>query len=133
MSFVRVDDSPIWIKSFIQNPDMVVVASSSVMKFVNVADGVKEDSRILINTAKSTSELGLSGLNVHTIDGNKIAMETIQRPTANVVMLGALLGLEEMVSFESLKETVSKRFSEVVAKKNVAGMERAYQSIKETG
>ena len=134
ISFVRVDDSPIWVKSFIQNPDLVVVTNPSVMKFVKVAEGVKENSRILVNTPKPASELGLgTGMHVHTIDANKIASETIKKPIANVIMLGALLGLEEVVSFKSLKEAVSQEFPEQLASKNVAGMQIAYNAIRGAG
>lgn len=134
ISFVRIDDSPIWVKSFIQNPDLIVVTNSSVMKFVKVAEGTKENSRILVNTPKPVNELGLgTSIHVDTIDANRIASETIKKPIANVIMLGALLGVEEVVSFKSLKEAVSQEFPEPLASKNVAGMQMAYNAIRRIG
>ena len=134
VSFVRIDNSPIWVKSFIQNPDLVVVTSYSVMKFVKVSEGVKESSRILVNTSKLSSDLELGeGLHVHTIDANKIANETIKKPIANIVMLGALLGVDEVVSFGALKEAVSQEFPEELAKRNLAGMQLAYNTMRGVG
>ena len=131
VSFVRIDDSPIWVKSFIQNPDLVIVTSHAVMKFVKVAEGVKQNSRILVNTTRSAQELELgAALHVHTIDANKIANETIKKPIANIIMLGALLGLNELVSFGSLKESVADEFPEDLATKNLAGMQMAYDTIR---
>jgi pyruvate ferredoxin oxidoreductase gamma subunit len=131
VSFVRINDSPIWVKSFIQNPDLVVVTNPAVMKFVKVTEGMKESARLLVNTPKSASELELGGkTHIRTIDANKIASETIKKPIANVILLGALLGVEEVVSFNSLKEAVSQEFPEELAKKNLAGMQMAYNTIK---
>jgi len=58
ISSVRIDNSPIWLKSFVQNPDVVAVTNELVMKLVNVADGLKETGTLLIILQSLPGNLG---------------------------------------------------------------------------
>jgi len=54
-SFNRLSKKPIRIHSGITNPDIVLVLDPTLVKKVNVLEGLPEDGVIIINTSKSVS------------------------------------------------------------------------------
>jgi len=132
MASVRIDNSPIWIKSFVQNPDLVAVTNESVMKFIDVGEGLREKGTLLINTSKPEKQLQAGKpYTVHTINATEIATQIIKSPIANTVMLGAVLAVDDVVSFQSLTEAVKDAFPTEMAARNITAMEAAYKMIKE--
>ena len=55
--FNRVDDKQIKIRSGIYHPDVVVVLDESLVALVDVAEGLKPDGILLVNTTKSLEDL----------------------------------------------------------------------------
>ena len=52
-AFNRIDDKKIRVRSGIYNPDVVIVLDASLMSLVNVAEGLKPEGTLIVNTAKS--------------------------------------------------------------------------------
>jgi pyruvate ferredoxin oxidoreductase gamma subunit len=57
MAFNRVDDKQIKIRSGIYHPDVVVVLDESLVALVDVAEGLKPEGILLVNTTKSMEAL----------------------------------------------------------------------------
>ena len=55
--FDRMDDKQIKIRSGIYHPDVVVVLDESLVALVDVAEGLKPDGILLVNTTKSLEDL----------------------------------------------------------------------------
>ncbi len=141
-AFTRLSDAPIYIRSAIEKPDVIVVLDPTLIGTVDVLEGLKSDTIILVNTPMSPAEvrkiLGLEGKKnrVFTVDATKIALETIGRPIPNTPLVGALVkatGLFQLAEVvEGLKVSFGKKFSEEVIEGNIAAIKRAYEEVKES-
>ena len=131
-AFNRIDDHHIKIRSQIYNPDVVVVLDESLIGMVNVADGLKPEGVLIVNTAKSAKEIAeitkFKG-RIATVDGSSIAWKELGVPITNTTMLGAVIKCTNAVKLESVKEPVDHRFGRI-ANKNLAAMKRAYDEVK---
>ena len=131
-AFNRIDDHHIKIRSQIYNPDVVVVLDESLIGMVNVADGLKPEGVLIVNTAKSAKEIAeitkFKG-RIATVYGSSIAWKELGVPITNTTMLGAVIKCTNAVKLESVKEPVDHRFGRI-ANKNLAAMKRAYDEVK---
>jgi pyruvate ferredoxin oxidoreductase gamma subunit len=131
-AFNRIDDHHIKIRSQIYNPDVVVVLDESLIGMVNVADGLKPEGVLIVNTSKSAKEIAeitkFKG-KIATVDGSSIAWKELGVPITNTTMLGAVIKCTNAVKLESVKEPVDHRFGRI-ANKNLAAMKRAYDEVK---
>ncbi|MDO8786367.1 MAG: pyruvate ferredoxin oxidoreductase subunit gamma [Syntrophales bacterium] len=133
-AFNRVDDKRIKIRSGIYHPDAVVVLDEGLVSLVNVAEGLKPDGVLIVNTAKTAKELqkvvNFKG-RIATVDATAIAREELGVPITNTTMLGALVKAIGIVKMDSLKSPIAHRFGRL-AQKNINAAERAYNEIKIT-
>ena len=130
MAFARIADRPIRIRSQIYEPDYVIVQDVTLLDVVNVASGLKDDGKIIINTDKPKANLKLSTkAEVITIDATKIAMEVLGRPIVNTTMLGAFCGATKEVGLESLNTAISERFKGELGRKNLLAIKTAYERV----
>jgi len=108
-AFVRLSDEPINIYSQVKNPDAVLVIDPLLVEIEDVGFGMKKGV-LIINSSKKSKELkkvlikrGLSKtVKVFSIPASKIALERIKKDIANIVLLGALVGLTKVVDLENL-------------------------------
>ena len=56
-AFTKIDDRPVRIKSQIYEPDHVIVMDSSLLKAVDVDQGLKNGGVILVNTDKKPQDI----------------------------------------------------------------------------
>ncbi len=129
VSFCRIDDEPIRLRTNITNPDLVMVLDPSVLRLVNVLSGLKEDGILVTNTKYSgeqiRKELGIFH-SLGTVNATKIAQEELGVPITNTTMLGSLLKARQIVDPDSLIEPLKKRFRRVV-ERNIRAFKRAYE------
>jgi pyruvate ferredoxin oxidoreductase gamma subunit len=138
VAFTRIADDPVTIHSSITNPDIVIVLDDSLLGTVPVADGLKEDGTVIVNTTKSPEEvrdaLGVAGRTVATVDATGIAIDTIKRAIPNTPMLGALCKATGIMDIEMVighvERSLGKKFSDEVVAGNVAAVRRAYEEAK---
>jgi pyruvate ferredoxin oxidoreductase gamma subunit len=133
LAFVRIDSKePIRIRAEITEPDVVVVLDPGLLTIVNVADGLKDDGIVIINTKKPFAEVEKmlsTKSKLAKVDATGIARETLGVPITNTTMVGALLKATEVVKLESVVEPLHKRFGRL-AERNVNAMKRAYQETE---
>ncbi|HDJ29398.1 MAG TPA: pyruvate ferredoxin oxidoreductase subunit gamma [Proteobacteria bacterium] len=129
IAFARVSDTKIRNRTKVYAPDIVVVLDPSVMKIVDVEEGLKEDGLLVINSGKSIDELrqefGFKTA-IAKVDATRIAMEELGLPITNTTMLGALVKGKEVISLDSLVAPLEKRFGRIAAR-NIKAMQRAYK------
>jgi len=140
-AYTRISDSPIEIHSQITSPDIVVVIDPTLIGMVNVAEGIKDNGVILVNTPSSPQEirktLGLEGkpVKVFAVDASEIAKKHLGRNIPNTPMLGALVKATGLVSLESIirltEERFGAKFREDIVKANVAAIKEAYEKVQE--
>jgi pyruvate ferredoxin oxidoreductase gamma subunit len=135
IAFLRVSDEPIRTRTVIYEPDVVAVLDPGLLHSVDVTSGLKENSKIIINSRKSPAEMKYEfryKWPVATVNATRIAGETIGMPITNTAMIGALLKVTDAVKFDSVVEQLHERFG-ARAKGNIEAMKRAYREtvIKE--
>jgi pyruvate ferredoxin oxidoreductase gamma subunit/2-oxoisovalerate ferredoxin oxidoreductase gamma subunit len=134
-AFLRLDKSPILVRSEVYRPDGVIVLDQNFisLNLVNVFAGLKPGGWILINTAKAPEEFaGLDAFSVATVDASGIARKhhlgTATAPIVNTVIVGAASKLLGIVNMESLASAI--RHSVPVALEiNVAAALEGAQAI----
>ncbi len=126
-AFARIDDKYIRIRSQIYEPDYIVVQDPTLIGVVNVAQGLKPDGMALINSEKTVALK--TKADVRSIDATKIALEILGVPIVNTAMLGAFAAASKLVSLDSVKKAVEKRFQEKLAAKNIKAVVTAYEGM----
>jgi len=130
-AFCRIDDGPIFLRSVIDNPDIVVVLDSSLFRAVNVIAGLKDDGILIVNSANEPHcfTAGRRLKKVATVDATRIALDVLKQPITNTILLGALLRVAEIVSMDSLIYSINHRFNKDISGRNLEALERAYNEI----
>jgi len=138
-SFTRLSSRPITIHSQIENPDVILVLDPTLLGTVSVAEGLKEDGVLLVNTSMSPQEVraitAVRTGRVFTVDASHIAIEELGRDITNTPMLGAFARATGLFELEPLIEQVRQWFgskvSPQVVEANVRVLRRAAQEVQE--
>ena len=128
LAFLRISDEFIRTRTAVDKPDIVTVLDPGLLSVVDVASGLKDNGKIVINSRKSPAELKSEfGYRwpVAAVNATKIARETIGVPITNTAMIGALLKVTDAVKLDSVIEQLHERFG-ARAKGNIEAMKRAY-------
>lgn len=135
-AFARVSDKPIVVHSQVYAPDYVIVLDSTLIGNVNVLEGIKPGGALIANSVHDRESLKKTlntDIEIHSVNGTKIALETVGKPLANTAMLGALIKVSKIVELESimteLRTKLSGKLPEKVVEKNVLSVERAFQEV----
>ncbi len=126
-AFTRLSDEKIRLRSQIYEPDYVIVQDATLIGAVDVTAGLKPGGIVIVNSEKSTDEIGIdTKIDVRTIDATGIALEIFGRPIVNTTLLGAFAGATGEISIESINKSVLARFPGKVGELNVQAAEKAY-------
>ncbi len=132
VAFCRISDEKIKVRSVIYQPDIVLVLDPSILRLVDVGNGLKADGILITNTRFSPeeikNELGIQ-TRLATVDATGIARQELGIPITNTTMLGALLSVADLMDKESLIEPLNERFGRLAAR-NIKAFERAYNETK---
>jgi 2-oxoacid:acceptor oxidoreductase gamma subunit (pyruvate/2-ketoisovalerate family) len=135
-AFTKIDDKPVRIKSQIYEPDFVVVLDASLLKAVDVTQGLKDKGVVLINTEKKPADVqGVKG-KIATVDATAIAVKhglgSKEAPIVNTAILGAFAKATGVIKIESIVESI---LESAPAKKNenADAAKEAYDTVKVGG
>jgi pyruvate ferredoxin oxidoreductase gamma subunit len=129
-AFVRFDNKKIRLRSQVYEPDYILVQDSTLIRDVNVFQGVKEGGIAIINTEKAIAYPVPKGVKVITIDATSIALKHIGLPITNTALMGAFAAASGEIGFAALEDAVKRRFKGDLATKNIAAAKAAYDTVK---
>jgi len=134
MAFTRIQDGPIDNHSQIYEPDAVVVLDSTLLKLVNVTEGLKPGGLVLVNTELSPEELGLPGeFKAATVNAGGIAaahgLGSRTSPIVNTAMLGAFVKASNFVNLESIFKAIEQNLS-IATQNNINACRQAYEEVR---
>jgi len=130
-AFTRISTEPIHTRSFIYNPDMVVVFADYLL-CPEYMEGLKEDSILLVNTSHSEKELPALPIGrLKTIDADGIIRSIPGCRIANGPILGAFIALSNQVSLESVEASINERFPTGIANVTIQATRAGYQAARE--
>ncbi|HZU79222.1 MAG TPA: 2-oxoacid:acceptor oxidoreductase family protein [Acidimicrobiales bacterium] len=136
VSFCRIDDEPIRTREPITSPDVAIVQDATLLRQVEVFEGLRRGGFVLVNSSRTAAELGLESLVAHcgddhvvTVPATELGLAHIGRPLPNVVLLGAFAALTGAVSLSSVLACVAERFEGPVAAANAAAATAAHALV----
>jgi pyruvate ferredoxin oxidoreductase gamma subunit len=130
MAFCRLSDQPIRLRSRVNEPDYVIVQDPTIIKELDVAEGLKEGGMILVNTEKSADELGLEGsFRVYTFSADEVARRILGRPIMNTALLGAFAALTRELSMDATLWAIRSRFRGELGEKNAQVARESYNQL----
>lgn len=106
-AFTRVDDEPITLRCGITEPHILVVLDATLLKDVDVTQGLRKDGLAIVN---ASHPVDLGGIKTCLVDASAIALEhglgTATYPIVNTAMVGAFAGATGLVSIDSVEEAI---------------------------
>ncbi len=131
-AFARVDEKPITIKSYIYEPDVIVLLNDGLIDHPDVRAGIKPDTLFLINKECNVEALEKDlGCKVYAIGATNMALKLFGRPITNTIMLGGIAAITGLFEPLVLEKVIRDNFSEKIAESNIEAMRLGYQSLKE--
>jgi pyruvate ferredoxin oxidoreductase gamma subunit/2-oxoisovalerate ferredoxin oxidoreductase gamma subunit len=135
-AFLRLDRSPIWVRSEVYQPNGIMILDQSLigLKSANVTAGLQPGGWILINSSKDASEFPeLQGFAVTTVDASSIGRsQKLGSPTApivNTAMVGAVAELTGITKLDNLADAIRSAVP-VKIEENVAASQEGAQAVR---
>jgi pyruvate ferredoxin oxidoreductase gamma subunit len=131
-SYTRIDSKEINIRSLVSEPDIVVVLDSSLIGAINVAEGIKKNGIIIVNSSKKPKDLDLIGsFKVYTVDASSVALKTFGSDIVNTAMLGAFSAVTKQISLKAIHKGIEDRFKKKeVVELNRKAIDEVYGKLK---
>ena len=130
-AFARVSSSPINIKSYIYEPDIVIVTNEILLENHETTEGLKEEGYLLVNTAKISDQFSRKAkYKIIALNATQMAYDTIGKPIVNTIMFGAFIGISGLMPLNIAAEIISEEFPEKIAKLNIPALQMGYEEIK---
>jgi 2-oxoacid:acceptor oxidoreductase gamma subunit (pyruvate/2-ketoisovalerate family) len=110
-AFVRFDDRPIRIRSYIYAPDHVIVLDPNLLAAGGVLSGLKKGGWVLVNSASKHDRMGIPAeFRLAVVDASGIAvmnrLGSASVPIVNTAILGAFAKTTGLVKLESVVAAV---------------------------
>jgi 2-oxoacid:acceptor oxidoreductase gamma subunit (pyruvate/2-ketoisovalerate family) len=132
-AFTRISDDPIYLHCSVYEPDVVVVLDPTLLGPA-VVEGLKPDTKILVNTDLSPTEMrasiGVEQGILYVLDATSLAIKILGRPITNTAMLGAVVKATGIVELDSLMGVVRERFSGRIEELNLELLNTAQGEVK---
>jgi pyruvate ferredoxin oxidoreductase gamma subunit len=136
VAFCRIDDQEIRLREPIVEPDVLIIQDPTLLRQVNVFQGLSPDGWVLINSRKTFDELGLADLvarqrheRLITVPATEIALRHIGRPLPNAVLLGGFAALTGLITLDAVVHAIRHTFSGGIAESNVTAATEAHDFV----
>jgi pyruvate ferredoxin oxidoreductase gamma subunit len=106
------------------------VQDSSLIKDVNVFQGVKKGGIVIVNTEKAPDYQVPEGVKLITIDATSIALKALGLPITNTSLMGAFAAATGEIKFAALEHALNHRFPKELAAKNIEAARQAFNTVK---
>lgn len=119
-AFTKLDDRPIGDRSALQTADYVVYLDDTLLDD-GWEDGLREGSRVLVNTKKGSC---FTDPRIIALDANAISASILGREIPNTVFLAAICHLCDGLSAEDAKEAIRQYMAPKLHGANIAIVDR---------
>lgn len=124
--YMRLDDKEIRYNCQVYHPDIVIVSDASLMKVIDVLDGSKEGTKLIVNSKHSPKDISVkAGVEVFTVDASSIAENILGVEIPNTTMLGSIAKILDSIDKNILREQIIKSFNE----KNALAFDMGYDQL----
>ena len=135
--FLRLSDNELRTQEPIIDPDVVIIMDETVIGGEDVAKNLDEHESLIVNSMKNSDEIRKSVPHfmgkIHAIDATGIANRITGNPNPNMVLVGQLIKITEIISLSSAAEIFQEVFLEKLGRdlteKNIKAMEEGYDAL----
>ena len=137
-AFLRVSEGPILLRCEITEPDDLIVLDPTLIKAVDVSQGLKSGGSILINTDRPPEAYAdlAARFRVALVDASDIArrfgLGSKTQPIVNTAILGAFATDSGSVSLESVCQSIAEAIR-IKADRNVEAAREAAAAVVRIG
>jgi pyruvate ferredoxin oxidoreductase gamma subunit len=133
-AFTRIDDRPIGVRTSVTAPHLVVVLDPGLLSTTPVADGLRPDGLLLVNTPLAPEAImAPTGARRATVDATRIALSrglgSSMMPIVNTALLGALAGATAVVSMDALHQAIG-HFVPAAPEANWSAAQDGYSAVR---
>jgi 2-oxoacid:acceptor oxidoreductase gamma subunit (pyruvate/2-ketoisovalerate family) len=136
-AFTRINDQRITLYTSVVEPNVVIVLDPSLLLLPPTLAGLGDGGLLVVNAHPDDIleqfKSSLDRFHVACVPASKIALEHIGRPMANTAMLGAFMGITNMMELDDVaalvEKNLSENYSEKVAAANVKALRQAYTDV----
>jgi len=121
---VVISDEPISYPHVIDPKILVVMSQGAYTKYV---PGFRKDGLLVIDEDLVQTDEAADGLRVLSIPATRLAEELGRKMVANVVMLGFLAAVTDLVSVEAIKKSVLSAVPKGTEELNLRAFEQGYE------
>lgn len=130
-AFVRVDSTPVRLRSQIYEPNYVIIMDATLLRGFNCFSGLNEEGVAILNEKEGIAAPKLkTKQKIFALPANEIALKTIGRPLGNTALLGAFCAATGELSLDTLLEAIKKRFSGKAQEGNLESAKQGFAYIK---
>jgi len=109
----------------VTEPDVVIVMSQEA--YTSYADDVKKGGTLLLDSDLVPKQRNIPNVRVFKVPATKMAEELGKTIVANVVMLGALTSITNLIDVESIKKSILSNVPKGAEKLNIDAFEKGYE------
>ncbi|MFA5310831.1 MAG: 2-oxoacid:acceptor oxidoreductase family protein [Candidatus Omnitrophota bacterium] len=134
-AFVRVDSSPVRLRSQIYEPNYLLIVDHTIMRGFNCFSGLKEDGVAIISAKEGAIEVPKikAKQKAYLVPANEIALRHIGRPLGNTAMLGAFCAATKELSLEDLNSAIKHRFDLKLQEANIKAAKEGFDYVRSIG
>ncbi|MFH1623819.1 MAG: 2-oxoacid:acceptor oxidoreductase family protein [Pseudomonadota bacterium] len=129
-AYGRIDDMPIAERGMVLNPDYVIVLDPNIARATNVEAGLGDKGELIVN---STRDLGFKHKTTY-IGATSVALNILNAPITNTVMLGAFIAATGLTSWDSLEQgsrfILARKSSQEKVDINIEAIKAGYEEVK---
>jgi len=127
-AFARINDSMIETKSYVYNPDIIMVFDMGLIDLgIDIYEGLREDAVMIVNSREKEMEVDNRVKKLIIVDADHITKEELGDVPPNVAMLGALAKASDVISIDSLEEAIKSKLGGKAGELNAKACRRAYE------
>lgn len=133
-AYLRLDESKIYVRSNVYEPDHVVVQDLRLLQLVDVTKGLKKGGWILLNAPSLPADsLRFAGYKLACVDASRIAGEhglgAATQPITNTAMMGAFARVFGMPPLEAVTAAIKGEMPAKITE-NMAAARDAYDAVE---
>jgi len=134
-AFARIDPKPIRMKSSIYEPDYVVLLDNTLLRGVDILEGLKPEGKVLINYPDGKRLEGLPAkYKYYVLDATTIAaahhIGSQTAPIVNTSIMGGFARMCDLIPLDALLESI-REMAPVKKEENVLAAREAYERTRE--
>jgi len=128
----RISPEPVMVMSQVEEPDVVVVLDHTLLRDMDVTNGLRRGGWLVVNFWQRPQELKVKGdFNIATADATRVCRElgliVAGLTVVNTAILGAVARATEMVAVASMEKAIRERFSDNAVDINLAAITKTYE------